>query len=128
MVAANVQKAGCIAVKPFMSANAAVFMITAIRVAQRTPNVLAIASGRALKMTIDRETVISWAKDAGFAVAPEDGNLGACSVSQLQTLINRAMTEAFEQAAQYCLTHHIELLFDPMLAAEEIRALKTQPK
>lgn len=47
---------------------------------------------------IDRDTAIQWAKDAGFAVSPEVGCLGACSVSQTQALINRAIVQGRETA------------------------------
>jgi hypothetical protein len=68
---------------------------------------------------IDRETALSWAKDAGFGTYSMDALL--CTARDLQSLITRAQNEAFEQAAQ-----EVRFADNGTEAAELIRALKEQ--
>lgn len=70
--------------------------------------------------TIDCELAIQWANDAGF----ETFCMPAMQTDEIQTLINRAMNEAFEGAAHKVQSNNTAMT--DMLAAE-IRALKVQP-
>lgn len=68
---------------------------------------------------IDRETALSWAKEAGF---PNSCEFVLCDwQEEFQAIITRAQSEAFEQAAKIC-----ETSYHTQPACQLIRALKEQ--
>jgi hypothetical protein len=80
---------------------------------------------------IDKKTAIQLAMDAGFEFWTGEHDYYQCTDEQIQSLITRAMHEAYERAAKECETlsdcanHFVDI--NGLVCAASIRSLKQVP-